>query len=290
MSPLSGRRVVRMNGAGNEILVLDLRASGLAVSPAEARAIARAPRLKFDQLMVLEDPRSAGTSAFMRIFNADGSQSAACGNGTRCVAFALLREGEGEAVALETQAGRLACRRLAPLRFSVEMGRPRLRDAEIPLSRPAPDTRAIELFWTPPGGGPALRRPAVVNMGNPHAIFFVEDFAPYDLAVAGPALEHDPIFPERANISLAKIVSPERIELRVWERGVGLTLACGSAACAALVAAARRGLTGRRATVVLPGGELEIEWRADDLVVMAGPVELEFETVLEPSVFADLYA
>ena len=290
MSPLSGRRVVRMNGAGNEILVLDLRASGLAVSPAEARAIARAPRLKFDQLMVLEDPRSAGTSAFMRIFNADGSQSAACGNGTRCVAFALLREGEGEAVALETQAGRLACRRLAPTRFSVEMGRPRLRDAEIPLSRPAPDTRAIELFWAPPGGGPTLQRPAVVNMGNPHAIFFVEDFSPYDLSVAGRALEHDPVFPERANISLAKIVSPERIELRVWERGVGLTLACGSAACAALVAAARRGLTGRRATVVLPGGELEIEWRADDVVVMAGPVELEFETVLEPSVFADVCA
>ncbi len=273
-----------MNGAGNQILVLDLRGSNLRVRPQDARALAAAPRLSYDQLMVLEDPRAPGAAAFMTIFNADGSQSAACGNGTRCVAFALLRGAEEDAVEVETSAGRLACRRLGPTRFSVEMGRPRLAAAEIPLSRPAPDTRAVDLALEV-AGAPPLSGPAVVNMGNPHAIFFVADFSPYDLAAVGPKLEHDPLFPQRANISLAKVVSPERVELRVWERGAGLTLACGSAACATLVAAARRGLTGRRATVALPGGELEIVWRADDCVVMTGPVEFEFEAVLDAATF-----
>jgi diaminopimelate epimerase len=279
-----------MNGLGNEILVLDLRGSSLSVSAAEARAIARAKGLAFDQLMALHEPRTPGTEAFVRIFNADGSEAGACGNGTRCVAWTLLRDDPREEIVIETAAGLLACRRLGEWRFSVEMGAPRLDWLDIPLARAEADTSAIDLSYGPPDA-PILRNPAVVNMGNPHAIFFVDDIGAYDLAAIGPALEHDPIFPERANISLARVVARDHIELKVWERGAGLTLACGSGACAALVAAARRGLTGRRATVSLPGGDLDILWReSDGMVVMEGPVAFEFETRLDPALFADVAA
>ncbi|PNG26696.1 diaminopimelate epimerase [Methylocella silvestris] len=289
MNPLADRLAVKMNGIGNEILILDLRGAGAGVTGAQVRAIARTKGLGFDQLMVLEDPRSEGTKAFVTIFNADGSQSSACGNGTRCVAWALLKDARDEII-VETAAGRLVCRRVSEQVFSVEMGRPRLKAAEIPLARDFADTSAIDLAFGP-ADAPILKNPAVVNMGNPHAIFFVDDISAYDLAAIGPALEHDALFPERANISLARVVSPERIELKVWERGVGLTRACGSAACAALVAAARLGLAGRRATVALPGGELDIFWReSDDMVIMTGPVEFEFETRLDPAIFADVAA
>jgi len=290
MSPLADRLVTKMNGLGNEILVLDLRGSGLSVSAAEARAIARTKQLAFDQLMALHDPRTVGTEAFVRIFNADGTEAGACGNGTRCVAWALLRGDARREITIETVAGPLACRRLGEWRYSVEMGAPRLDWRDIPLARAAEDTSAIDLSYGPPGA-PILQNPAVVNMGNPHAIFFVDDIGAYDLATLGPVLEHDPIFPERANISLARIVARDHVELKVWERGAGLTLACGSGACAALVAAARRGLTGRRATVSLPGGDLDILWReSDGVVVMEGPVALEFETRLDPALFADAAA
>jgi diaminopimelate epimerase len=290
MSPLADRLVTKMNGLGNEILVLDLRGSGLSVSAAEARAIARTKQLAFDQLMALHDPRTVGTEAFVRIFNADGTEAGACGNGTRCVAWALLRGDARREITIETVAGPLACRRLGEWRYSVEMGAPRLGWRDIPLARAAEDTSAIDLSYGP-SGAPILQNPAVVNMGNPHAIFFVDDIGAYDLATLGPVLEHDPIFPERANISLARIVARDHIELKVWERGVGLTLACGSGACAALVAASRRGLTGRRATVSLPGGDLDILWReSDGVVVMEGPVALEFETRLDPALFADAAA
>ncbi len=287
MSPLAGRLVTKMNGIGNEILVVDLRGTGLAVSAAEARAIAADKRLAFDQLMAMQDPRVAGTAAFVSILNADGSESGACGNGTRCVAWALLRGSPDNEVVIETAAGRLVCRRTGEWRFSIEMGAPRLGWRDIPLAREAADTSAIDLAYGP-AGAPILKGPAVVSMGNPHAVFFVDDNSAYDLAAIGPALEHDPIFPERANISLARIVSSDHIELKVWERGTGLTRACGSAACAALVAAARRGLTGRRARVSLPGGDLDILWReSDDQVIMEGPVEFEFETRLDPALFTD---
>jgi diaminopimelate epimerase len=240
--------------------------------------------------MALSDPRSEGAEAYVTILNADGSEAGACGNGARCVAWTLFRDDTRDEIFIETAAGRLACRRLGEWRFEVEMGAPRLAWADIPLAKPAEDTTAIDLAFGPPGA-PLLQNPSVVSMGNPHAIFFVENFAAYDLAVIGPALEHDPIFPERANISLARIVSRDHIELKVWERGAGLTRACGSAACAALVAAARKNLTGRRATVSLPGGDLDIVWReSDDMVVMAGPVEFEFETELDPGLFADAAA
>jgi diaminopimelate epimerase len=172
--------------------------------------------------------------------------------------------------------------RQGPLTFTVDMGAPRLRWDEIPLRDPFPDTRVIGLDA---GGG--LKNPSAVNMGNPHAIFWVDDVNAHELETAGPRLERDPVFPERANISLAAVQSPDHVVLRVWERGAGLTRACGSAACATVVAGARKGLTGRKARVTLPGGDLLIEWReSDDHVLMTGPVELEWEGTFAPELFA----
>jgi diaminopimelate epimerase len=285
MPDLGGRLVTKMNGIGNEIVILDLRGAPARVSPDEARAIHRAEGLAFDQLMALHDPMSGGTDAFMRIYNADGSESAACGNGTRCVAWLLTRADDRRRLTLETAAGRLDCRRVDATTFSVDMGRPRWRWDEIPLRDPFHDTRGIEL-QIGPIDAPILHTPAVVNMGNPHAIFWVDNVEAYDLARFGPLLENHPIFPERANISLARVVARDHIVLRVWERGAGLTLACGSAACAALVAAARKKLTERRARVSLPGGDLTVEWReSDDHVIMTGPVAFEFEARLDPALF-----
>jgi diaminopimelate epimerase len=291
MSALANRRFLKMNGLGNEITVLDLRGTKVRVTPAEARAIAADPSSHFDQLMVLHDPVTPGTDAYVRIYNTDGSDSGACGNGTRCVAWAMMADPvmarpHEDALTLETKAGLLPARRVDERVFTVDMGVPRLRWDEIPLRDPFQDTRAIEL-QIGPIDAPILHSPAVVNMGNPHAIFWVEDVEAYELDRFGPLLENHPIFPERANISLAAVRSPKHIVLRVWERGVGLTRACGSAACAAVVAAARKRLTGRTATVTLPGGDLEIEWRErDDHVLMTGPVELEHEGRFAPELFA----
>ncbi len=278
--PLDNRPILRMNGAGNEILVLDLRGLEHVLTPQEARAIAAAPGLRFDQLMALHDPRSAGDDAFMRIYNVDGSLSGACGNGTRCVAYALAREGK-ERLSLATDAGRIETRREAETVFTVDMGEPRLDWREIPLSR-AVDTRAAALE-PPVAGAPAHF--SAVSMGNPHAVFFVPDAGAVPLDILGPTLENHPLFPERANISFAQIVAPDDILLRVWERGTGATKACGSAACATLVAAARAGLGARRARLRLPGGDLHVEWRADNHVLMTGPVEFEFETPLTAELF-----
>jgi diaminopimelate epimerase len=278
--PLDNRPILRMNGAGNEILVLDLRGLDHVLAPQEARAIAAAPGLRFDQLMALHDARTAGDDAFMRIYNVDGSLSGACGNGTRCVAWALAREGKAR-LSLETDAGRIETQRVAETQFAVDMGRPRLDWREIPLSREA-DTRAVTLEPPVPG---APAQFSAVGMGNPHAVFFVPDAAAIPLETLGAALERHPLFPERANISFAQIIAPDDILLRVWERGTGATKACGSAACATLVAGARAGLTERRARVRLPGGDLHIDWRADDHVMMTGPVEFEFETRLTAALF-----
>lgn len=290
MHPLADRRVTKMNGLGNEIVVLDLRGSGIGIDGEAARAIGRGPGLAYDQLMVVEDKRSPGTDAFMTIFNIDGSQAGACGNGTRCVAF-LLTQGTSRAeLVLETAAARLKCLRVGDKVISVEMGRPRLLWHEIPLRDPCADTRYVDLS-APPSNAPGFARASVVNMGNPHAIFFVSDLAAHDLSKTGPLLESDPIFPERANISLAQIFARDHIGLKVWERGAGQTLACGSAACATVVAAARSDLAARRAKVSLPGGDLDIDWReADDMVVMTGPVELEFEARLDSALFEDIAA
>ncbi|MEE7450869.1 diaminopimelate epimerase [Methylobacterium radiotolerans] len=291
MSALAHRRFLKMHGAGNAIVVLDLRGSSLTVKPEEARAIARDPGSSFDQLMVLHDPVSRGTDAFMRIYNTDGSESGACGNGTRCVAYAMFddpamaRPAEGGRLTLETAAGLLGVRRVSERAFTVDMGRPRLAWDEIPLSEPFPDTRRIEL-QIGPIDDPILHSPGAVNMGNPHAVFFVEqDPDGFDLARIGPMLENHPLFPERANISVAQVTGRETIKLRVWERGAGLTLACGTAACATVVAASRLRMIGRQASVALPGGELFVEWRADDHVLMTGPVALVAEGTLAPELF-----
>jgi diaminopimelate epimerase len=290
LSPLANRLIVKMNGLGNEIAVLDLRGSGLTVSGPEARAIGRGEGLAFDQLMVLHEPRSATTEVFMTIYNSDGSQAEACGNGTRCVAFIVTRGTPREKVVLETATARLECLRRAETIFTVDMGRPRVAWNEIPLREPFHDTRKIEL-QIGPIDAPILHTPSAVNLGNPHAIFWVDDIEAYDLARIGPLLENHPIFPERANISLANVTSRAHIALKVWERGTGLTRACGSAACASLVAAARKGLTGHSAMVSLPGGDLDIEWReSDGHVLMTGPVEFEFETRLDPNLFKDIAA
>jgi diaminopimelate epimerase len=275
------RRLAKMNGLGNQIVVLDLRGPGAGVTADQARAIHRANGLAFDQLMVLFDPRGPETAAFMRIYNNDGSEAEACGNGTRCVAYWLMRDGESRELKLETRAGILDCRREGEFSFRVDMGEPRLAWNEIPLSHAVADTRRVDL---PIEGhnDVELRTASVVNMGNPHAIFWVQNVAAHDLATIGPLLEHHGLFPEKANISLAHVVAPDHIIVRVWERGVGLTQACGSAACAALVAAVREGLAERKARVTLPGGDLTIEWReADNHVAMTGPVALESETSIE---------
>lgn len=294
MSALAHRRFLKMHGAGNAIVVLDLRGTTTHVSEDEARVIAADPGSSFDQLMVLHDPVSEGTDAFMRIYNTDGSQSGACGNGTRCVAYAMLddpamaRPAEGGRLVLETKAGRVGVRRNSERSFTVDMGRPLLAWDEIPLAEPFPDTRRIEL-QVGPIDAPVLHSPGVVNMGNPHAVFFVEaDPDDYDLARIGPLLENHPIFPERANISVAQVLGREAIKLRVWERGAGLTLACGTAACATVVAASRLRLIGRQATVGLPGGDLFVEWRADEHVLMTGPVALVAEGTFAPELFAGL--
>lgn len=279
--PLAGREIFRMNGAGNAILVLDLRGSDVLPSAEDARALARAPGLAYDQLMVLSDPHIATDDAFMTIYNQDGSLSASCGNGTRCVAHYLAERSGAASLALATCAGPLTVRREGPLSYSVDMGPPRLGWRDIPLAHEVADTGAVDLkkFGLPPA--------SCVSMGNPHAIFFVSSIEAHDLAAIGPALEHDPLFPQRANISLAQVLSRDSVRLKVWERGTGLTLACGTAACATLVAGVRAGLTERRATIALPGGDLIIEWRAsDNRVIMTGPVELEFSQILTPDIFA----
>jgi diaminopimelate epimerase len=273
--PLAGRTITRMNGAGNKILVLDLRGGTVRPAPADARAIHRAPGLDYDQMMVVADPRTAGTAADVIIFNNDGTLAGACGNGARCVADRLCRELEVGDVRIETEAGVIACERLGPWSYRVDMGPPRLGWEDIPLDHAVADTRRVDL-WPDGGGPPALGPASLVNMGNPHAVFFVPDLKRIDAAELGARIEVHPMFPEKANVTFAKATARDAVDALVWERGVGLTLACGSAACATVVAASRLGLVERKGTVRLPGGELIIEWRSgDDHVLMTGPVEYE---------------
>ena len=285
MNALANHAFVKMNGLGNEIVVVDLRAKAGIVTAAEAKAAARAA--PYDQLMVMHSPRAPGTVAYVRIYNNDGSEAGACGNGMRCLADLLFRETGKEALTFETKAGLINCwKGEAPLVSTVDMGKPRFAWNEIPLAEKFADTRAIEL-QIGPIDNPILHSPSAVNMGNPHAIFWVEDVAAYDLARIGPMLENHPIFPERANITLAAIKSREHIVMRTWERGAGLTKACGSAACATAVAAARLRRTGRAVLMTLPGGDLRIEWRdTDDHVLMTGPAAYEFEGRFDPALFA----
>ena len=274
-----------MNGVGNEIVVVDLRQNAAAISAEEARAAGSPQGAPYEQLMALYPPRTPGTDAFVRIFNNDGSEAGACGNGMRCVADIVAKESGKSALTFETTSGILNCWKGADGMFTVDMGPPRFKWNEIPLAEEFRDTRAIEL-QIGPIDRPALHSPSVVSMGNPHAIFWVDDVNAYDLHRFGPLLENHPMFPERANITLAQIVSREHIVIRTWERGAGLTKACGSAACAAAVAAARLKRTERKVKVTLPGGQLTIEWREkDDHVLMTGPVEFEFTGKFDPALF-----
>jgi diaminopimelate epimerase len=263
----------KMHGLGNDFVVLDARRAALPITPARAAAIADRRRgIGCDQFIVME-PGTDGADVFMRIRNPDGSESEACGNATRCIASLVAGEAGRDRVVVRTIAGDLPVERLPGDLWRADMGPARLGWRDVPLAR------EVDTLHLPIGHGP-VADPAACSMGNPHATFFVPELDALPLAGIGPALEHDPIFPERANIGFVQVLSPEHIRLVVWERGAGLTLACGSGACAALVNAARRGLTGRRATVSLPGGDLVIEWREDGPegghVLMTGPVATAF--------------
>jgi len=289
MSALANHAFSKMNGIGNEIVVIDLRDSAGAVTPEDARAVASPAGVQYDQLMVLQPPRLQGTEAFVRIYNNDGSEAAACGNGMRCVARQTFAATGKSALTFETRAGLLNCwQGPSPDLFTVEMGTPKFGWKDIPLAEEFRDTRYIEL-QVGPIDAPILHSPSVVSMGNPHAIFWVDDIQAYDLERFGPLLENHPIFPERANITLAHIVDRDHIVMRTWERGAGLTKACGSAACATAVAAARLKRTGRTVHMTLPGGELTIEWRErDDHVLMTGPAAFEYEGHFDPALFASV--
>lgn len=279
MTSAPSARFLKMNGLGNEIVVLDLRAQTVKLTPEIVRAIAANPRSHFDQMMVLHPARTTGTDAYMTIHNTDGSVSAACGNGTRCVGlYEANRTGKSRQI-YETRAGLLKVSVASPNAITVDMGTPRFGWNEIPLAEPFADTTRIEL-QIGPIDAPILHSPAVVNVGNPHAVFFVKDVESYDLGRFGPLLENHPIFPERANISLAEVRSKTHIKIRTWERGTGLTKACGTAACASAISAMRRGLTDRHVTVSLPGGDLAIEWTPENRILMTGPAELEYEDLL----------
>ncbi|MFC7475692.1 diaminopimelate epimerase [Dankookia sp. GCM10030260] len=264
----------KMHGLGNDFVVLDARDAALPISPARAAAIAdRRFGVGCDQFILLE-PGTGGADVFMRIRNPDGSEAGACGNATRCIASLVATETGAGRVVVRTIAGDLPVERLAGGLWRADMGPALLGWADVPLAR-AMDTLHLPL------AAPGVADPAACSMGNPHATFFVPALEALDLATIGPALEHDAIFPDRANIGFVQVLAPDHLRLAVWERGAGLTLACGSGACAALVNAARRGLAARRATVTLPGGDLVIEWRGDGHVLMTGPVATAFTGELD---------
>jgi diaminopimelate epimerase len=263
----------KMHFGGNDFVVLDARRAPLPITPARAAAIAdRRTGVGFDQLLVLEP--AEGADVFLRILNADGSEAEACGNGTRCVAGLLMAEGGNGHARIRTRAGELVAESRGNGQIAVDMGAAHFGWQDIPLARAA-DTLHLPLARD------GVHDPAACSIGNPHVTFFVDSVADLPVHRLGPALEHDPLFPERANIGFAEILGPHRIRLRVWERGAGETPACGSAACAAVVNAARRKLTGHAAHVELPGGTLHIHWRGDGHVVMTGPCTTAFEGRLD---------
>ena len=289
MSALANRGFVKMNGLGNEIVVVDMRRDPAKISADEARAAASPQGAPYDQMMVLYPTRS-GADALIRIYNNDGSEAGACGNGMRCVASLVTQATGKDKLSFEVDGRVLNTWKNPDGLFTVDMGAPRFKWNEIPLAEEFADTRTIEL-QIGPIDKPILHSPSVASMGNPHAVFWVDDVNAYDLAKIGPLLEHHPIFPERANITVCKVESREHIVIRTWERGAGLTKACGSAACAAAVCAARLKHTERKVRVTLPGGDLTIDWRtSDDHVLMTGPVEFEREGTFAPSLFAAVSA
>ena len=274
------RPFLKMNGLGNDFVVVEARTAPFRPEAAEARAIAdRDAGIGCDQIVSIEPSPGQGGDAFMRIWNADGGEVEACGNATRCVGWLLMEASGRDRAVIDTVVGPLVASRAGERRVAVDMGAPRLDWRDIPLAEEM-DTRGIEL-QVGPIDDPVLHTPGCVSMGNPHVVFFVPDAEAAPVTEVGPMIEHHHLVPERANDGFAQIKSPDRIRLRVWERGAGLTKACGTGACAALVAAHRRGLAGRKATVEMDGGELVIEWReADGHVLMTGDVAVEFTGTL----------
>jgi len=278
----------KMNGLGNKILVVDMRGRKDKVTPEAAIALAADPMTAFDQIMAIHDPKVEGTDAWIDIINCDGTLAQACGNGTRCVVQALSAETGRKTFTFQTVAGILNAIEHEDGLISVDMGKPVFEWNRIPLSEEFHDTSRIEL-QIGPIDAPILHSPSVASMGNPHAIFWVDrDPMDYELERFGPLLENHPMFPERANITLAQVTGKDRLRTRTWERGAGLTLACGSAACAAGVSAARTGRTGRKVTIDVASSPsrqpLTIEWREhNDRVVMTGPAEWEWSGRLDPA-------
>lgn len=278
---MSALPFVKMHGLGNDFVVLDARTAPLALSVEQVRAVAdRRTGVGCDQLIVIEPSAAAIADAFMRIRNADGGEVAACGNASRCVAALLMAEKKADHVIIETAAGLLDAEARSDGLVCVDMGRISFDWRDIPLSKPA-DTLHLDV-----GAGP-LRDGVAVNVGNPHVVYFVADAAAVPLEAVGPVIETDPMFPERTNVEVAEVPGDGRIRLRVWERGVGITRACGSGACATLVAAARRGLTGRSAEVILDGGRLHIDWLKDDHLLMTGPVATSFTGMLDGALLGE---
>jgi diaminopimelate epimerase len=279
---MNGTPFLKMHGLGNDFVVLDARAQALGLSERARRAVAdRRLGVGCDQLIVLEAPTDSEADVFMRIYNPDGSEAGACGNATRCVASLLMDERKTDLVTVQTISGLLESQKVGqganglPV-IAVDMGLAGLDWREIPVAK-ACDTNHL-----PVGLGP-LQDPVGTSMGNPHATFFVDDLDAIALAELGPALEHDRFFPERANIGVVQRVGEGKLRLRVWERGAGLTLACGSGACAALVAASRRGLVDRKAELILEKGSLQIEWLRDGHVMMTGGIAFSFKGELDAS-------
>jgi diaminopimelate epimerase len=270
---------IKMHGLGNDFVIIDGRARHFHITRDRARTIAnRRTGIGCDQVIVLQPPDKAGTATFMRIHNADGGEVAACGNGARCVGALLMQEHDRPSVRIETQAGIIEAQSDGPGLVGVDLGPARLDWHEIPLAHAA-DTLHLDM-----SAGP-LSDPVAVNVGNPHAVFFVADAETVDLPTLGPQLERHPLFPQRTNVEVVNFIEPDRLRMRVWERGVGITRACGTGACASVVAAARRGLCSRSAEVVLDGGSLQVEWLDNGHVRMSGPVSWSFNGTFDDRLF-----
>ena len=277
---MTGTPFIKMHGLGNDFVVVDGRARPFRPDAALVCAIAdRRTGVGCDQLIVIEPPRGRFDGVFMRIFNADGGEAEACGNAARCVARLVMDETGASAATVETLAGVLRARATADGRVVVDMGPARDGWRDIPLARAA-DTLHLGIVED------GLKDPVAVGVGNPHAVFFVADVAKVPLETCGPVIERHPLFPQRTNVEAVQVLAPDRLRVRVWERGAGLTRACGSGACAALVAAHRRGLAGREAQVILDGGPLGIAWTDDGHVHLAGPTAVSFTGALDPSLDA----
>lgn len=274
---MDGLAFTKMHGLGNDFVVLDGRVRPLGIGAAEARAIGdRRTGIGFDQLLIMEPAKNGDADLYMRILNPDGSEAQACGNGTRCVAARVMDEIGADALKIETVAGVLDATRDGDGIVTVDMGPANLDWADIPLAE-ARDTLHLGIDHGP------LSDPVAVNIGNPHMVFVVDDADAVDVAGLGPDLERHPLYPERTNVEFVSLLGDDRIRMRVWERGAGITRACGSGACAAAVAVNRRGLTGRAVEVVLDGGPLGIVWRDDGHVLMSGPTATSFAGTLDPT-------